>query len=529
MAICKILSLKDSMNNCAGHHLMRALEYIINGEKTEEQLLVGAVNVSPQNAFEQMRETKEYFGKNGGRQGYHIIISFQTAYEIAGKFVQEYFGKDYEVVYSVHNNTDHIHIHVIWNSVNFVTGKKYRYEKGDWERTIMPIVNRLCEEHGLSTLDTKKAREEGSRQTRGDYEYRRYGEWSDMIRRDLDITIAKADSFEEFLADMQGHGYEIKKDKMYLAMRPPGMTRWRRMKTLGEDYTEERIRERIREENLATYQMEAFEESERIVYSKIPRGKRAKLTPVQKRYYARLYRIGMLMRRPYSKVWKYKKDIKTFYALQEQYLFLIEHETESLGQLKQQYEALEVQKQKIGREKSRLYREQKKSGDLFHLAEQAAELFEMEKLYQNGEAEFAEEHRQWEALQEKLAGQGYKVEDVLAMKKHYENEIKKYQNEEKKVRKELKAAQAIIAEVEAEAKNLERPALSELEEERKEQGMPEEWNEHDVSKKQTVHDVAEEQNGQQGKPEQEGKPEANRTEEHEAGKPGYESGRNIRR
>ena len=104
----------------------------------------------------QMKETKRLFGKIDKRQGYHLILSFKedevapdTAMEITQKFVQEYLGKEYESVYAVHDNTEHVHSHIIFNSVSFVSGKKYRYEKGDWARDIQPITNRLCEEYGL--------------------------------------------------------------------------------------------------------------------------------------------------------------------------------------------------------------------------------------------------------------------------------------------------------------------------------------------------------------------------------------------
>lgn len=107
-----------------------------------------------------MRATKNLFGKNEGRQGYHIVLSFKTgeadpdtAFEIAGKFALRYVGARYETVYSVHDNTDCVHAHVVWNSVSFVDGKKFHYKKGDWERDILPITNELCREYGLSVLE----------------------------------------------------------------------------------------------------------------------------------------------------------------------------------------------------------------------------------------------------------------------------------------------------------------------------------------------------------------------------------------
>ena len=455
MAISKILYLRDSKNNYAGQHLKIALDYIMNGDKTQEKVLVGSANVRPHNAFEQMRKTKEHFGKNTGRQGYHIIISFkqgetdaETAFQIGKEFVDEYLADDYETVYAVHDNTDHIHIHVVFNSICFHTGKKYRYEKGDWEREILPIVNRLCKQHGLSTLDLDEARAEGSQKARGDYEYRDYGDWNDMIRRDVNITIAKADTFEEFISIMEERGYEIKKENKYLAIKPPGMARWRRLKTLGSEYTEERIRQRIRTETIDTYRMESFEESERIVYSRIPRGKRAKLTPIQKQYYARLYRTGMLMRRPYSRVWQYKDEIKKFHALQKQYLYLSSHEVSSVSQLQSEYNSLLEQGKIAGREKRKACREQKKSQTLFDLFDRMTGIYQSELLYQKGNMDFMEEHELWMRYQAELSKTGYSYEDVLIMKEHYEHEVKRWQQEERRIRGETKVVRDILSQVE---------------------------------------------------------------------------------
>ena len=121
-------------------------------------------------ALEQMLDTKRHFGKLDKRQGYHFIISFEeeevtedTAFELIGKFVKEYLGPDFEAVYAIHNDTDHIHGHIIFNSVRCTNGYKYDYPKGEWEYRIQPLVNRLCEEYGLSTLDMEEVREKRKR------------------------------------------------------------------------------------------------------------------------------------------------------------------------------------------------------------------------------------------------------------------------------------------------------------------------------------------------------------------------------
>ena len=134
MAISKILHMKDSGNSFHARHLKRALDYVMNPEKTQGGRLVGAINCQADMAFEQMMDTKKQFGKIDKRQGYHIILSFKEdevepdrAFEITQKFVAEYLGDAYEAVFVVHDNTDHVHSHIVFNSVSFVDGKKYRY------------------------------------------------------------------------------------------------------------------------------------------------------------------------------------------------------------------------------------------------------------------------------------------------------------------------------------------------------------------------------------------------------------------
>lgn len=312
MAISKILHMKDSGNSFHARHLKRALDYVMNPEKTQRGRLVGAVNCQADMAFEQMMDTKKQFGKTDKRQGYHIILSFKEdevepdrAFEITQKFVAEYLGDAYEAVFVVHDNTDHVHSHIVFNSVSFVDGKKYRYEKGDWAKYIQPITNKLCQEYGLSIIDVEDGSKEKQHENYKDWSEYREGSfvWADMIKRDLDACILQANDFRGFLELLSEKGYEVKQGK-YLAVRPQGMTRFRRCKTLGENYSQEAIVERIAKEDLSFYQSQNEEKQAVIVKCYVKRYRRAKMSGLQKRYYAKLYRIGKLKKKPYSQVWK---------------------------------------------------------------------------------------------------------------------------------------------------------------------------------------------------------------------------------
>lgn len=137
MAITKCLHMKQAKTGYPAKHLANGLRYIMNPEKTEHGRYVCGHNCIPEQALSQMVDTKRHFGKLDKRQGYHFILSFEEdevseeeAFQVVGEFVAEFLGKDFEAVYAVHNDTDHIHGHIIFNSVRCTTGYKYDYKTG---------------------------------------------------------------------------------------------------------------------------------------------------------------------------------------------------------------------------------------------------------------------------------------------------------------------------------------------------------------------------------------------------------------
>ena len=451
MAISKILHMKDSGNSFHARHLKRALDYVMNPEKTQGGRLVGAINCQADMAFEQMMDTKKQFGKTDKRQGYHIILSFKEdevepdrAFEITQKFVAEYLGDAYEAVFVVHDNTDHVHSHIVFNSVSFVDGKKYRYEKGDWAKYIQPITNKLCQEYGLSIIDVEDGSKEKQHENYKDWSEYREGSfvWADMIKRDLDACILQANDFSGFLELLSEKGYEVKQGK-YLAVRPQGMTRFRRCKTLGENYSQEAIVERIAKEDLSFYQSQNEEKQAAIVKCYVKRYHRAKMSGLQKRYYAKLYRIGKLKKKPYSQVWKYKDDIRKMHKLQEEYLFLVNHDIHSADELVSVISSLTDKRKEVSAEKSRIYKARERSRELFDIADDMKELEPAEKSFLQGDEFFTDEHLQWETLKQKLLSQGYSLEEVEALRKHYKEEYSKACAKERAVFKELNIGKSI--------------------------------------------------------------------------------------
>ena len=451
MAISKILNMKDCGGHFHGKHLKRSLDYVMNPEKTQDGRLVGAINCQVDSAFEQMKATKRKFGKVDKRQGYHIILSFkedevnpETAFEITRRFVEEYLGKSYEAVYVVHDNTAHVHSHIVFNSVSFVDGKKYRYEKGDWAKYIQPITNKLCQEYGLSIIDVDDGSKEKEHESYKDWSEYREGSfvWADMIKRDLDSCILQAGNYEQFLELLSDKGYEVKQGK-YLAVKPQGMTRFRRCKTLGDMYSDEAIRERIEKEDISFYREQQKEVQPVLCKCKVRRYRRAKMSGLQKRYYAKLYRIGKLKKKPYSQVWKYKDDIRKMHKLQEEYLFLVNHDIHSAEELVSVISSLTDKRKEVSAEKSRIYKARERSRELFDIADDMKELEPAEKSFLQGDEFFTDEHLQWETLKQKLLSQGYSLEEVEALRKHYKEEYSKACAKERAVCKELNIGKSI--------------------------------------------------------------------------------------
>ena len=477
MAISKILHMKDSGNSFHARHLKRALDYVMNPEKTQRGRLVGAVNCQADMAFEQMMDTKKQFGKTDKRQGYHIILSFKEdevepdrAFKITQKFVAEYLGDAYEAVFVVHDNTDHVHSHIVFNSVSFVDGKKYRYEKGDWAKYIQPITNKLCQEYGLSIIDVEDGSKEKQHENYKDWSEYREGSfvWADMIKRDLDACILQANDFRGFLELLSEKGYEVKQGK-HLAVRPQGMTRFRRCKTLGENYSQEAIVERIAKEDLSFYQSQNEERQAAIVKCYVKRYRRAKMSGLQKRYYAKLYRIGKLKKKPYSQVWKYRDDIRKMHKLQEQYLFLVRHKIESAEELVSVLDNLTDKKKEASKEKSKTYKAKERFKDIFDKAEQIRGLDDAESCYQSGDTFFEDEHNAWERLNTELLAQGYSVEEVESLRKKYESKYAQDCKAERAVSKELNLGRSIWKELTVSASAEEKQYDKETIRDRKEQ------------------------------------------------------------
>lgn len=454
MAITKILAINDSGVKFSGKHLEQAVSYILDREKTQGGRLVTGINCQPGKAFEQMAATKRKYGKTDKRQGYHLIISFEegevtpdTAFEIIRRFVEEYLGQEYEAVLAIHDNTAHVHGHIIFNSVNYHNGRKYRYEKGDWAKKIQPVTNRLCREYGLSTIEIE---EHGRKRNEGYKDWNEFRDgkfiWREMIQRDVDACIMQAESFGEFLDLMVEKEYDIKQNK-YLAVKPKGMQRFCRCKSMGDNYTEERIRERIRLESLEAYAKRKHGEGSHTIEPPEDEFlRRTKLTGIQKTYYAKVCRLRHLERLPYSKAWEYREEIRKMQEVHEKYLFLVKNGIHSLTELAAARDNLKEKASECGKERRELYRERKQMEPLFSVADKMMELAPAEKSWQAGDGFFEKEHLRYRALEEQLQSEGYSLEETENLRKKYKDKENGIYERQREIRKRLKMVGEMIGE-----------------------------------------------------------------------------------
>ena len=243
MAVTKIKAIRGTLS--------KAIAYILNPEKTDEKLLVSSYGCASETAareFEWTRRIAEQKGMNPVRIiARHVIQSFEIgevtpelAHEIGKQFADEILGGKYEYVLTTHIDKDHVHNHLIFNAVDFVDYHAYKSYKRIYY-DMREISDRLCKENGLSVIPPSQNKGMGYKEYT---EAKRGTSWKQKLKQTIDRLVITAKDYDDFLRLMQEAGYEIKTGK-YISFRAEGQERFTRSKTIGENYTEERIKERI--------------------------------------------------------------------------------------------------------------------------------------------------------------------------------------------------------------------------------------------------------------------------------------------
>ena len=243
MAVTKIKAIRGTLS--------KAIAYILNPEKTDEKLLVSSYGCASETAareFEWTRKIAEQKGMNPVRIiARHVIQSFEIgevtpelAHEIGKQFADEILGGKYEYVLTTHIDKDHVHNHLIFNAVDFVDYHAYKSYKRIYY-DMREVSDRLCKENGLSVIPPSQNKGMGYKEYT---EAKRGTSWKQKLKQTIDRLVITAKDYDDFLRLMQEAGYEIKTGK-YISFRAEAQERFTRSKTIGENYTEERIKERI--------------------------------------------------------------------------------------------------------------------------------------------------------------------------------------------------------------------------------------------------------------------------------------------
>lgn len=291
--------------------LASVLNYTNNVDKTEQQYFVTGLNCTLNIGCEQMNLVKQFWRKEGGILAYHGYQSFAPreitptiAHEVGIKLAQELWGDRFQVIVSTHLNKGHLHNHFVVNSVSFVDGKRFYNNKKNYKK-MRQVSDRLCKEHELSVIENPK------------HKKIEYAEWKaiqenrptirSMIREDVDEAIAQSLTYTQFIQKLKTMEYDIKSNVRYMAIKAKGKEKYIRLKSLGNDYTEVKIKERILE-NKHFVRKHILTEPKITLKGKLKTCK--KITGLKALYFKYLYELGII---PKNK----KKNNRTRYLKED--------------------------------------------------------------------------------------------------------------------------------------------------------------------------------------------------------------------
>lgn len=329
--------------------LQDALDYAANRDKTEQSCFESSYACTLETAFADMRQTKERWHKSGGVQGYHLVQSFaagevspELAHQIAKELADRVLGGQYEYVIGTHLNTDHIHSHIVWNSVSCVDGKKYRSNYKSYVTEIRAVSDELCRKYKLSIIDTENSNHVAKPYAEWLAEKNNQPTWRTAIRQDVDEAIQQSLTWRQFLTVLDRKGYEVRMGRKYPVLRPPGKERFVRFKTLGKRYTPEAI------QTLILYPRSYrpyVENPPTIQHGRLHSGKKPhrKLTGLRALYYRYLYELGALPRKPSRPSYAVRQDAYKLDQRIRQMEFLSKHNIDTLEQLETHRQALQTE------------------------------------------------------------------------------------------------------------------------------------------------------------------------------------------
>lgn len=385
MAYDKIIPIRRRLDHCVDYvlnpdktDLSRVLDYIGDNAKNltpdGRAALETAIHCNLDTAHAEMQATKKRWYKKGGVLGYHLIHSYapgevtpEQAHALGVEFTRRLLQDRFEAVVSTHLDHDHIHCHILFNSVSFVDGRKYRDNFKAYYGDIRGISNEISRENDLSVIDPA-----GSGKSYAEWDAHRKGKTTirDLVRQDIDMAIASAFTYQTFLAQLRKLGYEVKTgpNVKHTAIKPPGHSKFIRLSGLGTEYTEDGIKQRlsgVRTGSTPKPVKPGGAQQYRIIKSK-PNRKRQKLTGFRRLYVHYLLFLGIWKpgrKRKYIPV-SVRKEVTRLHRYQSQFRLLQEYRIENDSQLSMLKDAFQSKIDTLTEQRKELYRQKRQGADV---------------------------------------------------------------------------------------------------------------------------------------------------------------------
>lgn len=343
------------------------MAYASDEYKTEKRLYVSGVNVTPDTAKDKMQQTKLRYGKTDGIIAFHAIQSFkpsevtpELAHKIGVEFAKEMWGDRFEVLIATHLNKEHLHNHFVINSVSFVDGKKYYDNTATYNR-MRKISDRLCEENDLSVIRNPKSK--GKHYAEVLAEKNGYPTIRGQIKDELDEIIKCSYTYKDFWRILKQRGYEVKDTGKYTALKPAFSQKYIRLKSLGENYSKESIRQRI---IAARNGIRILDKPATDYNAWLKKYELTKLHGFKALYYHYLYLFGKIRKKetPQRVSFYMREELIKFERYQKQFHFLYDNDIETSSQLNEIKQAAEDGISELILQRSRLYHKPDAKGEI---------------------------------------------------------------------------------------------------------------------------------------------------------------------
>lgn len=375
MAYDKIIVVRSRLDN--------RIRYALNEAKTQRlengQVLQSAINCQLNTAYRNMQETKRRWDKEKRpAQGYHIIHSFspcevtpEQAHKLSVEFAERLLQGRFEAVVATHIDHEHIHTHIVFNSVSCLDGKMYRDDFKAYYGDIRGISNEISRENDLSVIEPK-----GKGKHYAEWDAERSGKVTmrGLIRQDIDAALAEAFTLQSFYEALQKQGYAVKRgaNVKHTAVKPPGSDRFVRLDSLGDGYTEADIRERLNRSRTEPEKLEPITAAP--LY--IPRdrykvkqrspayGKKQKLSGLRRLYLHYLYLLSPPRPRRRPVPFPIRAEVRKLDQYKRQFALLQKYRINNESQLSMLADALQADIDSLVLSRRELYRRKRHGEDM---------------------------------------------------------------------------------------------------------------------------------------------------------------------